>query len=181
LTDEKRPRRSRWGRDLNPEERALWDKVAETIKPLPGRKKTKRAEPLADGVPAKKNPPAAKPAPPAAAAPIAAKPKPPLAPLEPKLARTLKRGGEVDARFDLHGYRQDEAHSKLLWFLKSQRTRGARIVLVITGKSGVLNRAVPLWLAEPSLRDVVIGFSQAATAHGGAGAMYVRLRRDRER
>jgi DNA-nicking Smr family endonuclease len=179
MTDEKRPRRRR---DLNPEERALWDKVAETIKPLPGRKKTKRAEPLTDGVPAKKTSLAQTPAPPAASpvAPAKAKP-PPLAPLEPKLARTLKRGGEVDARFDLHGYRQDEAHSKLLWFLKSQRTRGARIVLVITGKSGVLNRAVPLWLAEPSLRDVVIGFSRAATAHGGAGAMYVRLRRDRER
>jgi DNA-nicking Smr family endonuclease len=170
----------RFRRDLNPEERALWEKIAETIKPLPGRKKPKRAEPVFEKPPGGKASPAPKPARHAAPEVPVAKPKaPPLAPLEPKLARTLKRGGEVDARFDLHGYRQDEAHSKLLWFLKSQRTRGARIVLVITGKSGVLNRAVPLWLAEPSLRDVVIGFSQASSAHGGAGALYVRLRRER--
>jgi DNA-nicking Smr family endonuclease len=167
-------------RRLTPEERALWDKVAETIRPLPGRKKTKPLEDIEPKTPAKKASPAAKAARPAAPAPSPAKPKPPpLAPLEPKLARNLKRGGEVDARFDLHGYRQDEAHSKLLWFLKSQRTRGARVVLVITGKSGVLNRAVPLWLAEPSLRDIVIGFSTAAAAHGGSGALYVRLRRER--
>jgi DNA-nicking Smr family endonuclease len=177
VTDERRPRRKR---DLNPEERALWEKVAETIKPLPGRKKLKRAEPAPEKVPAKKAPLAPKPARPVAPEPVAAKPKaPPLAPIEPKLARNLKRGGAVDARFDLHGYRQDDAYSKLHWFLKSQQTRGARIVLVITGKSGVLNRTVPLWLAEPSLREVVIGFSQASSAHGGAGALYVRLRRER--
>jgi DNA-nicking Smr family endonuclease len=174
---------SRKRRDLNPEERELWDKVAETIRPLPGRKKLKRAEsPAPEKAPvAKKAAPAAKPARPiAAVAPPPPKPKaPPLAAIEPKLARSLKRGGAVDARFDLHGYRQDEAHSKLHWFLKSQQTRGARIVLVITGKSGILNRAVPLWLAEAGLRNVVIGFSEASVAHGGAGALYVRLRRDR--
>ncbi|BCJ89325.1 hypothetical protein IZ6_00600 [Terrihabitans soli] len=168
-------------RELSPEERTLWEKVAETISPLPGRKKLKRAEAPAVEAPVKKAkaPPAAKPARPAIAAPPPKPKAPPLAPLEPKLARNLKRGGAVDARFDLHGYRQDEAHSKLLWFLKSQRTRGARVVLVITGKSGVLNRMVPMWLAEPDLRETVIGFSQASSAHGGAGALYVRLRRER--
>lgn len=167
-------------RRLTAEERALWDKVAETIRPLPGRKKVKPPEEIAPKTPAKKTSSAGKVARPAAPVPPPPKPKtPPLAPIEPKLARNLKRGGEVDARFDLHGYRQDEAHSKLLWFLKSQRTRGARVVLVITGKSGVLNRAVPLWLAEPSLRNIVIGFSTAAAAHGGTGALYVRLRRER--
>lgn len=167
-------------RRLSPEERALWEKVAETVKPLRGRKRLKpAAPPEPESASPRKPAPAPKPARAASPAP-APKPKPPpLAQLEPKLARTLKRGGEVDARFDLHGYRQEEAHSKLIWFLKSQRTRGARVVLVITGKSGVLNRAVPLWLAEPSLRDVVIGFSQASVAHGGAGALYVRLRRER--
>jgi DNA-nicking Smr family endonuclease len=102
-----------------------------------------------------------------------------LAPLEPKLARNLKRGGGVDARLDLHGYRQDEAHSHLISFLKNQQSRGARVVLVITGKSGILNRMVPAWLAEPALRAAVIGFSEASAKHGGSGAMYVRLRRER--
>jgi DNA-nicking Smr family endonuclease len=173
MSGDKRPRRRR---DLTPEERSLWDKVAESIRPLAGRK-SRPAEKKA--APAKISPaPRARAS--AGPAPVAAKPKPPpLAPIEPKLARTLKRGGAVDARFDLHGYRQDEAHSKLLWFLKSQQTRGARVVLVITGKSGVLNRAVPLWLAEPALRNTVIGFTAASAAHGGSGALYVRLRRER--
>lgn len=180
MTGEKRPRR------LSPEERALWDKVAETVRPLPGRKKVQKAKPAEEVAPPKKPPPkkaavAPKPAArPAPAAPVAAKPKtPPLAPIEPKLARTLKRGGAVDARFDLHGYRQDEAHDRLISFLNAQQARGARIVLVITGKSGILNRAVPLWLAEPGLRNTVIGFTTASAAHGGSGALYVRLRRER--
>lgn len=37
--------------------------------------------------------------------------------------------------------------------------------------------AVPHWLSDPDLRDVVLGFEEAHLAHGGAGAIYVRLRR----
>ncbi len=61
-------------------------------------------------------------------------------------------------------------------------------MLVITGKGtiapqgaerGVLKREVPLWLGSPEFRPLVIGFEQAAGAHGGAGALYVRVRRKR--
>jgi DNA-nicking Smr family endonuclease len=57
------------------------------------------------------------------------------------------------------------------------------MVLIITGKggrggeAGVLRRQVPLWLALPEFRDLVIGFEDAHIAHGGEGALYVRLRR----
>jgi len=60
-------------------------------------------------------------------------------------------------------------------------------VLVITGKGGaedgdasargVLRRQVPLWLSASGLREAVIAFAPAAAEHGGAGALYVRLRR----
>jgi DNA-nicking Smr family endonuclease len=61
-------------------------------------------------------------------------------------------------------------------------------VLVITGKGrgaedqheapfGVLRRAVPQWLREPDLRSLVVGFEEATATHGGAGALYVRIRR----
>lgn len=95
----------------------------------------------------------------------------------------------IDDRLDLHGMTQDAAHSALRHFLFGARARGARIVLVITGKGktrgpgtdphdrGVLRRAVPHWLADPTLRELVIGFEEAHLAHGGAGAIYVRLRR----
>jgi DNA-nicking Smr family endonuclease len=52
-------------------------------------------------------------------------------------------------------------------------------VLIITGKSGVLRRQVPLWLALPDLRALIVGFESAAITHGGDGALYVRLRRAR--
>jgi DNA-nicking Smr family endonuclease len=73
-------------------------------------------------------------------------------------------------------------------FLHRAQARGHALVLVITGKGtaaphgaerGVLRRAVPLWLALPELRALVIGFEEAAPAHGGAGALYVRIRRSR--
>ena len=59
---------------------------------------------------------------------------------------------------------------------------------VVTGKGGptyddafsergVLRRSVPHWLRAPELRTVVLGFEEAARHHGGAGALYVRLRR----
>jgi DNA-nicking Smr family endonuclease len=54
-----------------------------------------------------------------------------------------------------------------------------RLVLVITGKSGVLRRQVPLWLATVEFRALVISAESAAIRHGGDGALYVRVRRAR--
>ncbi len=122
-------------------------------------------------------------------------PRPPaLAPIDDRTRRRLVRGTmAIDERLDLHGLTQDAAHAALRRFLVSARDRGARVVLVITGKGrpggsaveqherGVLRRSVPHWLGDPSLRDVVVGFEEAHLAHGGAGAIYVRLRRRRDR
>jgi len=44
----------------------------------------------------------------------------------------------------------------------------------------VLRRQVPLWLRSAELREIVIGFDWAHAAHGGEGALYVRIRRRRE-
>jgi DNA-nicking Smr family endonuclease len=99
------------------------------------------------------------------------------------MRQRVARGREpIDARFDLHGLTQEEAHVALSRFLHSASARGARLVLIITGKGGrrgegVLKRQVPLWLALPEFRDLVIGFEEAHVAHGGEGALYVRLRR----
>jgi len=121
-------------------------------------------------------------------------PRPPsLAPIDDRTRRRLVRGVmAIDERLDLHGLTQEAAHAVLRRFLVAARDRGARIVLVITGKGkpavastmhdrGVLRRSVPHWLADPALRDVVVGFEEAHLAHGGAGAIYVRLRRRRDR
>lgn len=121
-------------------------------------------------------------------------PQPPsLAPLDDRTKRRLVRGTmAIDERLDLHGMTQEAAHGALRHFLVRARDRGARVVLVITGKGkpggsahaaherGVLRRSVPHWLGDPTLRDVVVGFEEAHLAHGGAGAIYVRLRRRRD-
>jgi len=171
-------------------ELALWMKVAETVEPLPGRA---LPEPVAP--PPAPKPVEERPAPPPSAPVVPPRPvrqpaPPPLAPLEAKLRRRLARGVvEIDARVDLHGLRQDEAHRRLASFLIRAQAEGHRVVLVITGKGrpgaeeafgserGVLRRSVPHWLSSPAARDVVIGFEPADPVHGGAGALYVRIRR----
>jgi DNA-nicking Smr family endonuclease len=96
----------------------------------------------------------------------------------------IKRGRlEVDAKLDLHGMRQDEAQRALGAFLRRAQADGAKVAIVVTGKGlsreegGVLRRVVPMWLQAPNLRDVVVGFGEAARHHGGEGALYVRIRR----
>jgi DNA-nicking Smr family endonuclease len=120
-------------------------------------------------------------------APAAAK-SPPFAPLGRRLKRKIARGREqIDARIDLHGLTQTEAHAALMRFLHRAQADGAGIVLVVTGKGsqardaafarGVLKRQVPMWLALPEFRPLIVGFEDAHTGHGGQGALYVRLRR----
>ena len=98
--------------------------------------------------------------------------------------QTRMRRGQIDieARIDLHGMTQEQAHRALHAFLLGSREAGRRAVLVITGKGrhsgeGVLRDAVPRWLNEDSIRPMIRAFSHAAPKHGGQGALYVLLKR----
>ena len=117
---------------------------------------------------------------------------PPLAAYDEKERRRLSKHPElIDARLDLHGFRQREAYSALRTFLFAAASRGHRHVLIITGKGtaaerqrdffteerGVLRRLVPQWLSEPDLRLLVVSYTVSHIRHGGEGALYVRLRR----
>jgi DNA-nicking Smr family endonuclease len=177
-------------RSLSDDERALWDTVTRAIAPLRKRKVKKRAEPSAVAVAAAAPPPArpARNAKVSAAAPTKTQAPPPLAPLGRRMRSKLARGTEsIDDRIDLHGMTQANAHAALAHFLRRAQACGARLVLVITGKGvradsdyserGVLRRQVPHWLESAALRPLVIGFESAGAGHGGAGALYVRLRR----
>jgi DNA-nicking Smr family endonuclease len=115
---------------------------------------------------------------------------PGLAPLEHRARQRLARGNlNIDAAIDLHGMRQQEGHVALHSFLNKAQREGAKIVLVVTGKgegrpaeeSGVLRRSVPLWLRAPEWRSLIVGFEEATRTHGGAGALYVRMRRHERR
>jgi len=182
------PRRKR---ALSDEERALWETVAKQTKPL--RKKPRAAKTSHEReAPAVAKAAHAEPQPPAkpvrVVKPAPSPSPPPLAPLGRRERSQLSRGRkEIDARLDLHGMTQTRAHRVLGDFLHRAHADGLTFVLVITGKGmtgaeserGVLRRAVPQWLALPEFRTMVVGFEEAHVGHGGAGALYVRIRRMR--
>lgn len=94
----------------------------------------------------------------------------------------LRRGNyPIDARLDLHGLTQAEAHDRLAAFLAGAQARGNRCVLVITGRGarhgGTLRAMTPRWLDEAPNRGRVLSFAQAQLHHGGEGALYVLVRR----
>jgi len=102
-------------------------------------------------------------------------------------AERLKRGlHPIEARLDLHGKTQVEAHHALAAFIHSASDAGRRCVLVITGRGlgpsgpGVLKSAVPRWLEEAGLRRKILAIAPAQPRDGGAGAIYLLLRRHRE-
>jgi DNA-nicking Smr family endonuclease len=171
-------------RQLSDEEQALWSGFARSITPL--RQTKNAAKPIAS---ADKAAPESVKAPSVRSQPQPAK-SPPLAPLQRRLKQRVARGREsIDARIDLHGMTQAQAHTALFAFLQRSQADGARMVLVVTGKGsdrgesdraaprGVLKRQVPLWLSLPEFRAFVVGFEDAHIGHGGQGALYVQLRR----
>ncbi len=101
----------------------------------------------------------------------------------------------IEATLDLHGHRQATAHRALEAFILAAHRAGRRCVLVVTGKGaeksetaawqmgeeepGVLKRNLPRWLAMPPLADKVLAIRPALPQHGGEGAFYVLLRRER--
>jgi DNA-nicking Smr family endonuclease len=178
-----RERRSR--RALSDEEHALWTTVTRSVRRL----RRKKPKPVLE-MPGETKPIAAKADGPSKlrqAAKHEIRPKtvpaaPPLAALERRLKQRLTRGTQaIDARLDLHGLTQAEAHAALQNFLRSSQAKGAKVVLVITGKGGrdhgVLRRVVPLWLRLAEFRATVVGFEVAGAVHGGEGALYVRVRK----
>lgn len=194
-------------RGLTAEDRALWDRVAQSATPLHDR-------PAPSPVPKAKAKPQPDPAPPPAPLPAfrigatasrsgTAIPAPPRdvadrfadQPLrmDAKAFARIKRGKAApDGRIDLHGKTADAARSALTAYLLSAHARGARLILVITGKGrdpggdgpiparkGVLRESLPHWLSTPPLASVVLQTVPAHRKHGGAGAFYVYLKRPR--
>ncbi|HWI27419.1 MAG TPA: Smr/MutS family protein [Stellaceae bacterium] len=119
---------------------------------------------------------------PAAAAPAG---RPAASGLDRRSAQRLKRGAlPLEGRLDLHGMTREEAHRALQSFLARAQEAGKRCVLVITGKGGgerggVLRAEVPRWLDEGPNRGRVLAKAAAQPRDGGAGALYVLLRRKR--
>ncbi|SMX47132.1 Smr/MutS family protein [Actibacterium lipolyticum] len=200
--------RRRPPRGLSPEENALWQKVTETavpmhadhpkkpkldessVKPKPKPKPKTRTEisgfrlgqkaadhPLPHDL---------------ALGPAEALGRAPVH-MDRKSYGRMKRGKlSPEGRIDLHGMTLSQAHPALTSFILQSHAAGKRLVLVITGKGkrgedtgpmpvrrGILKHQVPHWLNSPPLGSVVLQVSPAHQKHGGGGAYYVYLRRQR--
>lgn len=156
-------------------DRAIWAEAMRGVTPLAGRRRPRleRGPDPPDGAPPEPSP----------AAPAAFGHVPGL---DRANAERLKRGRlAIEARLDLHGRTQSEAHHDLVEFVEASYRGGRRCVLVITGRGlgpdgpGVLKSAVPRWLGEAELSRRLLGVATAQPRHGGAGALYLLLRRRR--
>jgi DNA-nicking Smr family endonuclease len=104
--------------------------------------------------------------------------------LDRNTARRFERGElPIDRAIDLHGLTEMRAHQALDRFMADAVASGARMLLIVTGKGkdgdGVLRRHVPDWLRLGPFGGRILRQAQARLPHGGAGALYVLLRRNR--
>jgi DNA-nicking Smr family endonuclease len=177
-------------RALTEEERELFETALEDARPLKKapRRRKKRAEPV-------QAPPVVVVAKPQAGAPVSRH----NVGVDGNTADRLRRGLiEPQARLDLHGLTERDAHRALLTFLRGARSRKLRLILIVTGKGeagsnraeespfdlgldkrmrGVLRKMTPRWLKEPGVAELIVDVREAHRRHGGSGALYVYLRK----
>ena len=192
-------------RRLRPDEVALWQKVADQTerlhperqadtplktrpKPKPEKSVFNVTEPFTLGLHAPK-PPAPHKLQPSLSDRLSSAP----VQMDKKSFGKMTRGKlKPEGRLDLHGMTLDRAHPALIQFILSAQASRKRLVLVITGKGkrseeegpiprprGVLRHQVPGWLSSPPLAQAVLQVAPAHISHGGEGAYYVYLRRQR--
>ncbi len=187
-------------RNLSQSEAELWRRVVARVEPLKGR-----AMPGPEPVPAQDRLNGARSA---HSAYSEARPEPPvetrIKPSQPnrkpgshpaldrRTSQRLQRGQlPLEGRIDLHGMTQKQAYTALLRFISASRANNRRLVLVVTGKGwnpeargpeeavGVLRQSVPRWLESSPFVEHVAAVRDAHRRHGGSGALYVMLRRNR--
>jgi DNA-nicking Smr family endonuclease len=180
-------------RRLSPEEHALWKKVAQTARSInPGRIGEGGSE--AGQSAAKER------------SPSAVHTKPALRPAHSPFRGGLRNANTLDGSWDkriangriepdftidLHGETLSSAHSRLNRSLAAAIRYEARVILLITGKPaaenprlpptsrGVIRASVKDWLAASAQSGHIAAIRGAHPRHGGAGALYVILRRGR--
>jgi DNA-nicking Smr family endonuclease len=168
-------------RRLSAEEAALWRRVVDSVKPMHG--------PLPEAAPPKPEAPA-KPVAKVQVRPKSVAPSARKAPgttLDGSWDKKLARGlVQPDRSLDLHGHNLSTAWALLDRKLGEAVADGARVLLLITGKPpsdkpgrGAIRAAVGDWLAASPYAGDIAAVRNASPRHGGAGALYIVLRRRR--
>ncbi|MBL8640650.1 MAG: Smr/MutS family protein [Alphaproteobacteria bacterium] len=113
--------------------------------------------------------------------------------IDAALRKRFERGDlPIDGTIDLHGMTLAEAHKRFIEFAERHIRQGARLLLVITGKGsgnrpgsgtggriGVIRKNLPLWCEDRGLRPYILEYREAHLKHGGGGASYILLRRQK--
>jgi DNA-nicking Smr family endonuclease len=181
-------------RPLDAEEAALWARVLATVRPLPGRQVPAVPSPSPSPASSSATP---KPRPPRSLVPPARTPSPrattPGSTLDSSWDRRLSRGlAAPDVIVDLHGHSLATAYARLDGALEQAIAAGDRVVLLVTGKPprpeserpharGAIRDAVGDWLARSRHAAAIAAIRGAHPRHGGAGALYIVLRKQRNR
>jgi DNA-nicking Smr family endonuclease len=175
-------------RSLNPEEEALWARVAATIRPL--SREPLKAERASKPIEAIGQPRAhpIRPAPVRNLPPVRAAAG---GTLDSSWDRRLRSGtAEPDRVIDLHGHNLDQAWSAIDRGLERAIAAGDRVILLVTGherpseapvQRGKIRAAVKDWLSASRHAPAIAAVRAAHRRHGGGGSLYIILRRNRPR
>lgn len=183
-------------RPLTAGEKALWQKVIETVKPLDKARVSRiKALPVAKKLPEVHGPITAESFGGVSGKAIPLRQQTPIpdkAGLDGHWDRRLNKGVvQPDVTIDLHGYTLTSAHGRLDSALELSIAAGHRAILLITGKArsedqrrqeggrGAIRAAVSDWLAASRHAPYIAAVRGAHPRHGGAGALYIILRRRR--
>lgn len=184
------------GRPLTAGEKALWQKVIETVKPLDKARVSRvKALPVAKRLPERRGPITAESFGGISARAIPLRDQvavPETAGLDGHWDRRLNKGVvQPDVTIDLHGYTLSSAHGRLESALELSIAAGHRAILLITGKArsdeqrqreggrGAIRAAISDWLAASRHASQIAAVRRAHPRHGGGGALYIILRRRR--
>ena len=105
--------------------------------------------------------------------------------LDPVVLEKLKAGAySPEGHVDLHGQNMEQAYATLVAFIRHGYQAGKRHLVVITGRgknspggTPVLRERVQSWFTRDPFKRVVLGFCSAKPGDGGAGALYLLLRK----
>lgn len=167
----------------------LWRRVTATVRPLHPRRASppQRVSPIAAPRPAPPRP--AAPPPPPPPRPGRPAPGPPPDTLDGGWDRRLRRGiAAPDRTIDLHGHTLATAQAALDQAIALALADDARLLLVVTGRPprpghparGLIRAAIFDWLAQSRHAARIAAVRNAHPRHGGAGALYLILRRRRD-
>jgi DNA-nicking Smr family endonuclease len=177
-------------RRLSADERALWDRVVASVRPFDRAGTRDPAPELPSGSDPAPSKPAAAVPPRSPRLPVPAPPRVPGETLDASWDRRLARGlADPDRVLDLHGHNLVTAYDRLDRALEDAISSGDRLLLLITGKPpavrghsaprGAIRAAVGDWLNASRHAASIAAVRGAHRRHGGAGALYIILRRRR--